>query len=227
MSCASARSMRSSRAMSQNRGNRPTLTEPSVGEMRPSLPDALVSSWTETGPLDRQGYAEIDFADTVRAATDPARRNAARSERRVSAARTDQAADDARVDFAVEAEHEQIFLSWRGGCFTARIADELEMPHGIRPSGHQQRMPALRGSIGLEQDLKTQAVDPEPLGRPRVAARTCATQVACRQRFHSSIIAEVKPMLGTRATAGAGRHGTARRRNRGRPFCCRGRHLTP
>jgi hypothetical protein len=71
----------------------------------------------------------------------------------LGAARTDQAADDARVDLAAEVEDHQIFVGRRGGCFTARIADELEMPRGIWPSDHQQRMPALRGGIGPEQDL--------------------------------------------------------------------------
>src|SRR5262245_6184364 len=50
------------------------------------------------------------------------------------------------------------------------VLNELEMPRCIWPSDHQQRMPALCGSIGAEQDLKAQAVNPEPLGRPQVAA---------------------------------------------------------
>ena len=82
-------------------------------------------------------------------------------------------------------------------------ADELEMPCGIWPSDHQQRMSALCGSIGPEQDLKAQAVDPESFGRPQVAARTCDTQMACWQRFHGSIIADVKPPGGGTDTAPA------------------------
>ena len=96
----------------------------------------------------------------------------------LGAARTDQAADNALIDFAVEEEHEQIFLSRRSGCLTARIADELKVPRGIWPPDHQQRMAALRRRVSPEQDLKAQAVDPEPLGRPQVAAGTCNTQVA-------------------------------------------------
>jgi Activator of Hsp90 ATPase homolog 1-like protein len=62
----------------------------------------------------------------------------------LGAARIGQAADHGRVDLAVEVEHQQIFLGRRGGCFTARIADEFEVPRGIWPPDHQQRMPAFR-----------------------------------------------------------------------------------
>jgi hypothetical protein len=102
----------------------------------------------------------------------------------LGAARGHQAADNARLYLAIEVEHQQIFLGRRGWCFTARIADEFEVPCGIWPPDHQQRMSAFCGATGPEQDLKAQAVDPEPLGRPQVVARPCDTQVACRQRFH-------------------------------------------
>jgi hypothetical protein len=81
------------------------------------------------------------------------------------AAGIDQAADNARIDLAIEVKHQQIFLGRRGWRFTARIADELEMPCGIWPSDHQQRMSAFCGGVGPEQNVEAQAVDPEPFGR--------------------------------------------------------------
>ena len=70
------------------------------------------------------------------------------------------------------------------------------MPSGIWPSDHQQRMSAFGRGAGPEQDLKTEAVDPEPFGRRQVVTGARDAQVACRQRFHGSIIADVAPRGG-------------------------------
>ena len=96
------------------------------------------------------------------------------------AAGIDQAADNARIDLATDIKHQQIFLGRRGWRFTARIADELEMPCGIWPSGHQQRMTAFSRSAGPEQNVEAQAVNPEPLRCLQVMARARDTQVTCR-----------------------------------------------
>lgn len=105
------------------------------------------------------------------------------------AASSNQAADDACIDVSIEVEHEQVFLGWRGWCFAVRVTDELQMPGSTWPSGHQQRMSAFRGRARPEQDVKAQAIDPEPLGSVEIAAGTRDAQVACWHRFHTPIIA--------------------------------------
>jgi len=52
-------------------------------------------------------------------------------------------------------------------------------------------VPAFGGRVDPEQDVKTQAVHPEPLGRLQVVAGAGDTQVRRRRRFHSPIIAGV------------------------------------
>ena len=103
----------------------------------------------------------------------------------------DWAAADGRIDLAIEVKHQKIFLARHGRCRSVWIADKFEMPCGFWPSDHQQGMPAFCGGVCPEQDIQAQSTDPEPLGCPQVVTWTCDTQVAARQRLHSSIIADI------------------------------------
>jgi hypothetical protein len=104
------------------------------------------------------------------------------------AAGANQAADGALVDLSVEVEHEQVFLGGSGRGFAFPVVDELEMPGGPRPPGHQQRVSAFGRGVGPVQDVEAEAVDPEPLGRAQIAAGARDAQVAGGQRFHGPII---------------------------------------
>lgn len=91
-------------------------------------------------------------------------------------------------DRTVEVEDEQILL-----CRIRThllVFDEFEVPTGLPPTHHQQRMLAVAGRHRPPEDVQAEALSPKALGDSKIAARSRYPDVSSRRDGEARVVIE-------------------------------------